>query len=51
MTIKFTTRQTCIRTLRQGDPKWLIVEQGLKLPLNALENTKKSFKTALIVGG
>ena len=37
MTIKFTTRQTCIRTLRQGDPKWLIVDGTVAAPRAGFE--------------
>jgi len=41
MTIKITTRQTCIRTLRQGDPKWLIVDGSVAAPRAGFEITTK----------
>lgn len=41
MTIKISTRQTCIRTIRQGDPKWLIVDGTVAAPRAGFEITTR----------
>ena len=41
MTIKFTIKQTCIPTIRQGDPKWLIVDGTVAAPRAGFEITTR----------
>lgn len=48
--MKFTTRQTSLRTIKQGDPKWMLTDGMVTTPRAGFEisnNCPKEYRTII----